>query len=129
MPNRAVKLGADYSIRKGGPTRKVRQKARMGKFKARLSKATKMLDRSHRALAKVFVAGLTPGAVYAAEITDFSKEDIGCLRTAALRCANLYARGAQLMQMGRPWSQVRPRGRGQLGTGPGFCQGSVGERS
>ena len=58
VPNRAVKLGADYSIRKGGPTRKVRQKARIGKFKARLSKATRMLDRSHRALAKVFVSGL-----------------------------------------------------------------------
>ena len=37
VPNRAVKLGADYSIRKGGPSRKVRQKARRGKFKARLA--------------------------------------------------------------------------------------------
>jgi len=84
VPNRAIKLGADHSIRKGGPTRKVRQKARMGKFKARLSKATKMLDRSHRALAKVFNSGLVPGAVYAAEITDFATNDITCLRSAPL---------------------------------------------
>ncbi len=93
VPNRAVKLGADYSIRKGGPSRKVRQKTRISKFKARLNKATRMLDRSHRALAKVFVAGLLPGALYAAEISDFSRKDVTTIRTAALRCANLNAGG------------------------------------
>ena len=93
VPNRAVKLGADYSIRRGGPSRKVRQKARISKFKDRLSKAARMLDRSHRALAKVFVSGLVPGAPYAAEISDCSKTDISGFRTAALRCANLNAGG------------------------------------
>jgi exonuclease III len=93
VPNRAVKLGADYALRRVGPSRKVRQKARLNRFRARLSKATKMLDRSHRALAKVFVTGLVPGALYAAEISDFSQKDISGLRTAALRCANLNAGG------------------------------------
>jgi exonuclease III len=93
VPNRAVKLGADYSIRLGGPARRVRQKARFAKFKARLSKATRMLDRSHRALAKVFVTGLVPGALYGAEISDFSRKDVATIRTGALRCANLNAGG------------------------------------
>jgi hypothetical protein len=93
VPNRAIKLGADHSLRRGGPNRKVRQKARINRFKARLSKATRMLDRSHRALSKVFVSGLIPGALYAAEISDFSRRDIASIRTAALRCANLNAGG------------------------------------
>ncbi len=100
-------MGADYSIRKGGPSRKVRQKARMGKFKARLSKAIRMLDRSYRALANVFNSGLVPGAVYAAEITELSRNDITCLRAAALRCADLNANGGpQFLQVGHLGGQV-----------------------
>jgi hypothetical protein len=89
VPNRAVKLGADYSIRNKGPAKKVRQKARMNKFKARLSIATRMLGRNQRAFAKVVRTGLMPGALYAAELTDFSKTDVNYLRSASLRSAGM----------------------------------------
>ena len=93
VPNRAVKLGADHSMRRSGPNRKVRQKVRLNRFKARLSKATRMLDRSKRALSQVFVAGLLPGALYADGLTDFSTSRNNIVRSASPRGATRKLRG------------------------------------